>query len=96
MQQLSLFSTSRDHIILTRSVNGKIRYYLLEIDYSLFGEYILNKIYGGLNNKKPTRILREYFSSLVAAKKKLEIVAHTKKKKGYAPLLPIILQRQYA
>lgn len=84
MQQLSLFSTSRDHIMLTRSVKGKKRYYLLEIDYSLFGEYILNKIYGGLNNKKPTRILREYFSSFVEAKEKLELVVRMKSKKGYA------------
>lgn len=83
MEQLSLFNTSRDHIMLTRSVKGKIRYYLLEIDYSLFGEYILNKIYGGLNNKKPTRILREYFSSFVEAKEKLELVVKLKNKKGY-------------
>lgn len=83
MQQLSLFSTSRDHIMLTRSVKGKMRYYLLEIDYSLFGEYILNKIYGGLNNKKPTRILREYFSSFVEAKEKLESAVKSKRKKGY-------------
>lgn len=83
MKQLSLFSTSRDHIMLTRSVKGKMRYYLLEIDYSLFGEFILNKIYGGLNNKKPTRILREYFSSLVEAKEKLEILVKLKNKKGY-------------
>ncbi len=83
MQQLSLFNTSRDHIMLTRSVKGKMRYYLLEIDYSIFGEYILNKIYGGLNNKKPTRILREYFSSFVEAKEKLELVVKLKNKKGY-------------
>ena len=69
--------------MLTRSVKGKMRYYLLEIDYSLFGEFILNKIYGGLNNKKPTRILREYFSSLVEAKEKLEILVKLKNKKGY-------------
>ncbi len=87
MAQLTLFQTARDHVTLVRMVKGKMRYYLLAIDYSLFGDFILEKIYGGMGNSKPTRVLREFYSSWIEAKEKFEIVAYAKKKKGYKPLV---------
>ena len=90
MTQLTLFQTARDHVSLVRMVKGKMRYYLLAIDYSLFGDCILEKIYGGMGNSKPTRVLREYYSSWIEAKERLEIVSQAKKKKGYKPLVTTI------
>lgn len=86
MTQLTLLQTARDHVTLVRMVKGKMRYYLLAIDYSLLGDFILEKIYGGIGNSKPTRVLREFYSSWIEAKERLEIVAHAKKKKGYSPI----------
>lgn len=91
MQQFSLFNTSRDHITLVRMVKGKMRYYLLAIDHSLFGDFILEKIYGGMGNKNPTRVLREYYFSWIEAKEKMEKILHTKQKKGYAPYQNVIM-----
>lgn len=90
MTQLTLFQTARDHITLVRMVKGKMRYYLLAIDHNLFGDFILEKIYGGMGNSKPTRTLREYYASWIEAKERLEILACVKKKKGYKPLVPKI------
>lgn len=83
MTQLTLFQTARYHVTLVRIVKGKMRYYLLAIDHNLFGDFILEKIYGGIGNNKPTRILREYYASWIEAKEKLEIMAQIKKKKRY-------------
>lgn len=83
MQQLSLFSIQKYHLLLTRSVKGRVRYYLLKIEETLFGEYLLEKVYGSMSHKKPTRILKKYYTSLVEAKKILDLVARVKKKKGY-------------
>jgi len=83
MQQLSLFSIQKDHLLLTRSVKGRVRYYLLKIEETLFGEFLLQKIYGSINHKKPTRVLKEYYCSWVEAKKMFDLVVRGKKKKGY-------------
>ncbi len=90
MNQLTLFSIQKDHLLLTRLVKGRVRYYLLKIEETLFGEYLLEKVYGSMNHKKPTRVLKEYYASWVEAKKMLKIVVHAKKKKGYEPLVPAI------
>jgi len=86
MTQLTFFQTARDNVTLVRIVKGKMRYYLLAIDHSLFGDFILEKIYGGMGNNKPTRVLREYYASWIEAKERLAIVVFAKKKKGYKPL----------
>ena len=84
MKQFSLFSTQKDYLLLTRSVKGRVRYYLLKIEETLFGEYLLEKVYGSMNHKKPTRVLKEYYHSWVEAKKIFDGVIKGKKKKGYA------------
>lgn len=83
MQQFSLFSTQKDYLLLTRSVKGRVRYYLLKIEESLFGEYLLEKVYGSMAHKKPTRVLKEYYHSWVEAKKIFDLVVKGKKRKGY-------------
>lgn len=69
MQHSTLFSVQKDHLLLTRSVRGRMRYYLLTIEETLFGEYLLEKVYGSISHKKPTRVLKEYYDSWVDAKR---------------------------
>ena len=83
MQHPTLFSVQKDHLLLTRSVKGRMRYYLLKIEETLFGEYLLEKVYGSMNHKTPTRIIKEYYDSWVEAKKIFDGVVKGKKKKGY-------------
>lgn len=83
MHHPTLFSTQKDHLLLTRSVKGRMRYYLLKIEETLFGEYLLEKVYGSMNHKKPTRVLKEYYHSWMEAKKVFDGVAKEKKRKGY-------------
>ncbi|NBK99555.1 MAG: WGR domain-containing protein [Erysipelotrichia bacterium] len=83
MQHPTLFSVKKDHLLLTRFVKGRMRYYLLKIEETLFGEYLLEKVYGSMSHKKPTRVLKEYYDSLVEAKKMFDRVIKGKKKKGY-------------
>ena len=84
MQHPNLFSVKKDHLLLTRSVKGRMRYYLLKIEETLFGEYLLEKVYGSMSHKKPTRVLKEYYDSWVEAKITFDGVIKGKKKKGYS------------
>lgn len=83
MQHPNLFSVKKDHLLLTRSVKGRMRYYLLKIEETLFGEYLLEKVYGSMSHKKPTRVLKEYYASWIEAKKIYDLVVKGKKRKGY-------------
>ena len=84
MQHPTLFSVQKDHLLLTRLVKGRMRYYLLKIEETLFGEYLLEKVYGSMSHKKPTRVLKEYYDSWVEAKKIFDGVIRGKRRKGYA------------
>ena len=68
---------------LYRVVNEKTRYYSLEILPTLFGEYMLIREFGGVKNKKPTRIIKEYFSYKEDGIKAFEKLVEEKVKKGY-------------
>ena len=83
MQHPTLFSVQKDHLLLTRAVKGRIRYYLLKIEETLFGEYLLEKVYGSMSHKKPTRVLKEYYDSWIQAKKIFDGVFLGKQIKGY-------------
>ena len=69
--------------ILQREVNNRIRYYSLEIYKNLFGEYILEKKYGSLKNKRPTGVKKEcyinVYDALFACTQKIQ----EKLNKGY-------------
>ena len=67
---------------LFRKVNGRVRYYTLVFQKTLFGEFELTRIYGSLG-KKPTGMKREFFSSLDEAQAKLSQLLKRKRAKGY-------------
>ena len=83
MQHPTLFSTQKDHLLLSRSVKGRMRYYLLKIEETLFGEFLLERVYGSMSHKKPTRVLKEYYDSWVEAKKMFDFTVKGMRKKGY-------------
>jgi len=68
---------------LYREVNHRIRYYSFKVYKTLFGEYILEREYGSIKNKRPTGIKREYFNTrseaLIICNKNIE----AKLKRGY-------------
>ena len=70
-------------VTIYRVVIKKTRYYSIEILPTLFGEYLLVKEFGGVKNKKPTRIIKEYFSHLEDSIIALEDFIGVKMKKGY-------------
>ena len=64
-------------------MNHRIRYYSFKVYKTLFGEYILEREYGSIKNKRPTGIKREYFNTrseaLIICNKNIEV----KLKRGY-------------
>ena len=71
-------------VVLYRTVNKKKRYYSLELTPTLFGEMLLTREYGGLENKKPTGVIKKYFSNLEDSIKVFESLIGLKQKKGYS------------
>lgn len=68
-------------VVLYRTVNKNKRYYTLELNSTLFGEILLTREYGGLKNKKPTRVIKKYFSNLEDSIKVFENIVKLKQKK---------------
>ena len=75
-------------ILLTRKVKNKIRYYTLTIFKNLFGEYILEKSFGSVANKKPTRNIVEIYPTFEESIIEYQKTISKKSKKGYVSLLP--------
>jgi len=71
-------------VVLHRIVNQKKRYYALELSPTLFGEMLLIREYDGLKNKKPTGIIKKYFSSLEDSMKAFESLVGLKQRRGYS------------
>jgi len=68
---------------LYREVNGKVRYYRFNAYLTLFGEYLLIREWGGIDNKKATGQKQKYFSNLSELLVATEKICSAKKKKGY-------------
>ena len=71
-------------ITLYREVKGKVRYYSLALYPTLFGEYLLIREFGGVKNKRPTRVMKEYFERAEDALTLLSKLSIEKLKKGYS------------
>ena len=68
---------------LYREVNGRVRYYLVELHPTLFGEYIVERIYGAVRNKKPSGRKVEYFNAQSEGIERFFKVLEKKERKGY-------------
>ena len=71
---------------LYREVNGKVRYYKIKTYLTLFGEYLLVREWGGVDNKSATGKKLQYFSSLKDLHSTIETLLYTKTLKGYNTL----------
>jgi len=70
-------------ITLYRMVNHKVRYYTLAIYNTLFGEYMYIRENGSVKNKKPTRVVKEYYTSASEAMGVLKTKLQERYKRGY-------------
>jgi len=68
---------------LYRTVKRRVRYYTLRIYGTLEGEYLVEKEYGSVENKKPTRIIKQYYLDFESALNAIEKQYTVKYKKGY-------------
>ena len=71
------------NIILTRTVKNKERYYNLNIGINLFEEYYVENIYGNVNYKAPTGIIKNIFLDKREAFNYVKNTILKKLKKGY-------------
>lgn len=70
-------------LTLVRSVNGRMRYYTLELTPNLFGEWVLSRTYGAIRAIKPTGSLCELYKNIDEAHMSMEALIQAKRKKGY-------------
>jgi len=68
---------------LYREVNGKVRYYRMRTYLTLFGEYLLIREWGGVDNKKATGQKQSYFTTLDEVSLAIKKIIILKSKKGY-------------
>jgi len=70
-------------MILFKNANEKSYYYKINIYPTLFGDFLIQKEYGAIQNIKPTNTIKEYAPSKKEAMYKLiDIIMH-KKDLGY-------------
>lgn len=70
-------------MILFKNSNERLYYYKINVYQTLFGDYLVQKEYGLLQNLKPTNIIKEYVSSKREALYKVLDIAVDKKGLGY-------------
>ena len=87
-QMRSKNSLTSNITTLYREVNGKARYYKIRIYLTLFGEYLLIREWGGVDNKKATGQKQSYFSSLDETVSVVKQIITLKRKKGYSLTIP--------
>ena len=80
-QKLKSYLSSK--VTLYREVKGKVRYYSLALYPTLFGEYLLVREFGGVKNKRPTRVMKKYFNHSQDALNLLAKLMTDKLQKGY-------------
>ena len=86
-QMRSKSSLTSNITTLYREVNGKVRYYKIKTYLTLFGEYLLIREWGGVDNKKATGQKQSYFSSYDEVSLAIKKITALKSKKGYNPII---------
>lgn len=69
---------------LYRRVGKHLRYYIVELYRSLFGEYVVERRYGNAANVAPTGVKRDIFKNYLAAKRFFFTIVRKKRKRGYS------------
>jgi len=82
-QMRSKSSLTSNITTLYREVNGRVRYYKIKTYLTLFGEYLLIREWGGVDNKKATGQKQSYFTTFDEIVSAVEQITLIKSKKGY-------------
>lgn len=70
-------------ILLTRTVNERKRYYVIELIANLFGEFLLVRTYGACTRAKPTGVIHEIYQDQAKAQHALVVLLEHKYARGY-------------
>jgi len=68
---------------LYRKVNGRVRYYKIKTYLTLFGEYLLIREWGAIENKKATGEKQSCFKSILEVIDATKKIILKKQRKGY-------------
>ena len=68
---------------LERKVSKNTRYYLVKLYKNLFGEFVLERVYGNIAFKRHTGKIIEFFKNRDNAVEKMKKIIKDKQKKGY-------------
>lgn len=71
--------------ILYRTLNHKERYYSIQLLPTLFGEALVIRSYGSVNNDKPTGEIRNLYESTEEAYESVKVLLLRKHARGYRP-----------
>lgn len=69
--------------ILYRTLNHKERYYSIQLLPTLFGEALVIRSYGSVNNHKPTGEIRNVYETIQEAHSSVSVLLSKKYKRGY-------------
>lgn len=69
--------------MLIRRVNGRLRYYLIEMFENLFNEWMVVRTYGSCERSRPTGFICEVYGSNKESAHAYQTWITTKTKKGY-------------
>ncbi|WP_304544799.1 WGR domain-containing protein [Sulfurimonas microaerophilic] len=70
-------------MLLLKNSNEKIYYYKINVYQTLFGDYLIQREYGGINNNNPTNTIKCYAPSKKEALCKVLDIMVDKKQLGY-------------
>lgn len=71
--------------ILYRTLNHKERYYSIQLLPTLFGETLVIRTYGSVNNHKPTGEIRNVYENIQEAQESVRVLLCNKYRRGYRP-----------
>jgi|GEM_PF-1653179 len=71
--------------ILYRTLNQKERYYSIQLLPTLFGEALVIRSFGSVNNHKPTGEIRNVYENIQEAHSSVAILLSRKYRRGYRP-----------
>lgn len=70
-------------MVLLKNSNERVYYYKINVYQTLFGDYLIQREYGGIQNQNPTNTIKSYAPSKKEALCKVLDIMVDKKQLGY-------------
>lgn len=70
-------------MLLVKNSNAKLYYYKINVYQTLFGDYLIQREYGGIQNQNRTNVIKSYAPSKKEALCKVLDIMVDKKQIGY-------------